>query len=842
MLLEFVINNIEGILNISILLSCLFIYININKLLIIIFENKDNKELKITLWNKRLKLIFWFLFISFLLFFFYFDLLYPFSQPQYVCARFNCKKIVKFTLVLILNIISIYINVKTNGFKSWRTWFSLFSIIITVFIISIYFNETLSLAYRELVISIASSIASYIYLLYSVWANNTLVMGNNIVPHNNVEFIKKPVVETGPNYMDNSGSKSNIGSENKKPETRPGGPQSSASGSEQSDNAKLPPSPIWREIDGVTTDEILDNITGHGLTEKEINRKYLKMGVNPELRYTYNGIVMWGLKTPEQAKDYRKFVSLADYFVIDNIKNPNKKAFELPEGHKPYYYTLDRSPKNYPIGKGYNHKFPFGPGLRIGSDGIKPVRSARDYIYIDSLGDSPEQKAKRAPIVLTEEDKQKIAYVETDEEGARQNRLEAVRKQNEAKELAQRLEADRKQKLEASMSIPISQVVPAIIDSKEADKAALFALQKTRHGVLAALDSERSKLRRILIFEKGRKTDIKTHNIKVTTNSMIKNYEIMERMLNFEINKIYRNNNVTKHDTKAWIGYYLSSQEKRIAMGKGIMQFIKDTNIYEGGKVNRKKLSFRDNILICHYRDLQSSVVNLNPLNPYNMGELDEGTKNIFNYVHKLTSDLLQKQETQFYENQRNNRLWNDYLIMHSRRLTESEHTLWLHRQHWRQERINRERFPDFEAENHLVNLRFSSVMDEINARHNNVNTGYEAWDWSRNPEWWQYGEGESSRNLRPYSRESSSSVEEPPYYTPEMSAQILRSEGRTPQWVAENWTHLYKQYLNPQYKLLVDDMDSTSSENPSRPSSRASNRENVSRSSSRASNMTDID
>ena len=60
-------NNADIILNISILLSCILLYINIPKVISIIMKNKIDEEERINIWNKKFKYFFSF-FLSFIIF------------------------------------------------------------------------------------------------------------------------------------------------------------------------------------------------------------------------------------------------------------------------------------------------------------------------------------------------------------------------------------------------------------------------------------------------------------------------------------------------------------------------------------------------------------------------------------------------------------------------------------------------------------------------------------------------------------------------------------------------------------------------------------------------------
>lgn len=137
--LTFVSNNIDTILNISLLISCVILYINIPKVIKLLLEKRENKEIIMENWTNRFKWIFWFLFIS-IFSFFYFDYLFPELFPLNTTSYIT-RRTLKFTLAIILNISNIYINIKTNGFKSWKTVFSILSLLSTVFIMALFFSS-----------------------------------------------------------------------------------------------------------------------------------------------------------------------------------------------------------------------------------------------------------------------------------------------------------------------------------------------------------------------------------------------------------------------------------------------------------------------------------------------------------------------------------------------------------------------------------------------------------------------------------------------------------------------------------------------------------------------------
>jgi hypothetical protein len=117
------------------------LYINIPKVIKLFLGENENKENIIENWIKKFKLLFWFFFIS-IFSFFYFDYWYPELFPLNTTSYIT-RRTLKFTLAIILNISNIYINIKTNGFKSWRTVFSIFSLLSTIFIMTIFFNSDL---------------------------------------------------------------------------------------------------------------------------------------------------------------------------------------------------------------------------------------------------------------------------------------------------------------------------------------------------------------------------------------------------------------------------------------------------------------------------------------------------------------------------------------------------------------------------------------------------------------------------------------------------------------------------------------------------------------------------
>jgi hypothetical protein len=170
--IEFMGNNIDTILNISLLISFIILYINIPKVITILMEKKENKEVKIKKWKKIFKFIFWFLFLT-IFCFFYFDYLYPELFPLNTTS-YVTKRTLKFILAIILNVSNLYINLKTNGFKSWRTFFSIFSLLSTLFFISIFCSEDMRDIFKQVVWKIMQTCITIkviwdIYIIQKQW-------------------------------------------------------------------------------------------------------------------------------------------------------------------------------------------------------------------------------------------------------------------------------------------------------------------------------------------------------------------------------------------------------------------------------------------------------------------------------------------------------------------------------------------------------------------------------------------------------------------------------------------------------------------------------------------------
>ena len=208
----FLSNNIDNILNISILLSCIFIYINIKKVIILMYPVKDNNIEKINKFIVILKKLYWFIFIFLWLFILYYDYIcsdnYIFSYEFIVY-----KRTIKFCLAFLLNSMTIYINYNSYGFKSWRTYLSLFSMLITIIIAFSYYNDVYLIYYKEVVHGVVAMIFSLIYLYFKILDDSSLhnlKMGMLINVKECNELIKwRSESQVGPNLMVGSEDKDN---------------------------------------------------------------------------------------------------------------------------------------------------------------------------------------------------------------------------------------------------------------------------------------------------------------------------------------------------------------------------------------------------------------------------------------------------------------------------------------------------------------------------------------------------------------------------------------------------------------------------------------------------------
>jgi len=205
-IVQFISENMDTILNFSILLSCFFIYKSISKITQVLIKEKDNKNKNKDKLNKLLKKIFWFFFLLILLFFFYFDYIYANYIP-FETSNFVCKKTVKFTLVIIFNLITVFLNIKSNGLNSWKTAFSIFSTFITLFIITFYYSEYFSQYIKNIVekcclffifiLSIMHYILidKYTYLVPVSGSHINIIESNNRDIKLNASFMNNPNTE-----------------------------------------------------------------------------------------------------------------------------------------------------------------------------------------------------------------------------------------------------------------------------------------------------------------------------------------------------------------------------------------------------------------------------------------------------------------------------------------------------------------------------------------------------------------------------------------------------------------------------------------------------------------------
>jgi hypothetical protein len=126
----FITNNIDYILFFSLLLSFYILWIRIDKFVNIWFQDKSLEQDQ----NKKRKLI---KYIKISLSFFYLLLLLVFWPSDYIFfSLLNNNKIgyriIKFCLIYAINVLTIYINIKTKGLYSWSTIFSYFNLLVTL--------------------------------------------------------------------------------------------------------------------------------------------------------------------------------------------------------------------------------------------------------------------------------------------------------------------------------------------------------------------------------------------------------------------------------------------------------------------------------------------------------------------------------------------------------------------------------------------------------------------------------------------------------------------------------------------------------------------------------------
>jgi hypothetical protein len=167
----------------SIFLSLFFIYRNINRFVYYLIKNMGRSNSEEKLWLLRSKLIFWFIFFIISSFIVY-DIIYNTNAYLFNFNSYECKRIIKFTLVILLTLINIYMNYRIYSYKSWKTWYSISSLVATLIIISIFFYPSLfviipnTLIMMSTIISTWASIANFgnFHYLGGTWINNENVI------------------------------------------------------------------------------------------------------------------------------------------------------------------------------------------------------------------------------------------------------------------------------------------------------------------------------------------------------------------------------------------------------------------------------------------------------------------------------------------------------------------------------------------------------------------------------------------------------------------------------------------------------------------------------------------
>jgi hypothetical protein len=208
---EFLRNNADLILNLSLILSCILLYINIPKVISMLLVENIDKEEKKERWIKIFKRLFWFFFFFLVLFFFY-DYFYPEINTDLLnSTSYFSRRTLKFSLAMVLNISNFYINYKSFGLKSWRTYLSIFSIMSTMFIASVFYSDKFSNSIKILFIKIIELVTSlwllFVYILEHKPQLRMLLMGP-IFNDNNI--IKEVKIEFGPLKVVNSDSDEEI--------------------------------------------------------------------------------------------------------------------------------------------------------------------------------------------------------------------------------------------------------------------------------------------------------------------------------------------------------------------------------------------------------------------------------------------------------------------------------------------------------------------------------------------------------------------------------------------------------------------------------------------------------
>jgi hypothetical protein len=174
-LVEYMKENVDTILNLSLLLSCIFIYINMNRVLYIKYRKYEDKGWRIAKWKKILKAIFWVFFIILFFLVVYFDYIDP-SRYSLQYTWFSSKRVIKFNLAILLNSLSIYINVKGCGYKSWRTYFSFGSMLTTLLLFALYISDPTYIIVKEWSREIVLTLVAMSSLLWQQyeWLHNVV--------------------------------------------------------------------------------------------------------------------------------------------------------------------------------------------------------------------------------------------------------------------------------------------------------------------------------------------------------------------------------------------------------------------------------------------------------------------------------------------------------------------------------------------------------------------------------------------------------------------------------------------------------------------------------------------
>jgi hypothetical protein len=209
LIINFMKDNIEHILNFSILMSFLFLYLTVKRALPIWFQKDNEKDQKIKKWFKIFNYIFWFFFALFFIFILYFDYIYPnsFSRLFPGTNSLICKRYFKFVLAYILGLSYIYINAKTRTGFPWRLLFSIISLCFTILLSIVFVWEEAWQYYWLLVANISSHILIYILIVLE-FSGITAKL-----PHleGSIQNISRSLSESidNVNYMDSTWPRSN---------------------------------------------------------------------------------------------------------------------------------------------------------------------------------------------------------------------------------------------------------------------------------------------------------------------------------------------------------------------------------------------------------------------------------------------------------------------------------------------------------------------------------------------------------------------------------------------------------------------------------------------------------